>query len=619
MARMSPLARKLALLAPLLYAGLIAGFFALEFEGARRIEDARGAVSLSGYVLPGNPYRERRIHRLRIRGSAFTLNLFHGRGVVARMESGRRSPLAPREIAPVDGGFRVYFEHDVVVEVLNEPGDVETVQIATVVPETLGGVLSLELPFAPAPDTEIVRGVNSPVLDLDAPHGLYRVSVPGGGAYDSTNRRMILPGDPGTYTLRYTMEEDPNGGTLASWFRPGEDRPTDSGTDLRVAEYLETAWEQWRHHRYSAESGVWTYPDGGERFDERIVLALLAEAWERDEYSRVRAEMRNARGIHRRLTSFRLAPFLGELDYYAADMRAESADRAARIEELVAGGDPDVLTEDDPWSRRTVFEVAGHHGGAQLSERLVDFVSGLDLSELPYEALISLYEARYVFPAEGVALPDRLDELAGRVEELLIERVRNTESGFFVRTGEEHSNLLLSVRTGLLLREIDHEDERVDMLGRRLVKDALDLADAGGFLPRYLQIDGSSIVGWSGTVTPEELYPWLSDNPRLPTAIAPGEPFADDGVIWTVADLSDVRIDESSISMTVAGPPERTHYLLIYGLPSLSRAQMLGLSDWRDDPNFEAYIRGRHYNAEASTLKIKYTNEASHGEIALYF
>ena len=619
MARMSPLARRLALLAPLLYAGLLTFFFALEFEGARRIEDVRGTVSLSGYLLPGNPYRESRIHRLRISGSAFTLNLFHAHGLTARLDGGSRASLAPREITRLDGGFRVYFEHDVIVEVLNEPGEVETVQIATVVPESLERVLSLELPFAPGPDTEIVRSVNSPVIDLDAPHGLFRVSIPGGSAYDSTNRRMILPGAPGTYTLRYTMEENPDGGTLASWFRSGDDGPSDSETDTRIEEYLETAWEQWRFHRYSAENGVWAHPDGGERFDERIVLALLAEAWERDEYSRVRAEMRNARGIHQELTSFRVAPFLGELRHYAADMRAEAAERAARIERLIDAGDPEVLTAGDPWSRRTVFEVAGHHGGQQLGERLADFVSDLDLSELPYEALLSLYEARYIFPAEGVALPEELDELAGLAEELLIERVRNTESGFFVRTDEEHSDIVLSVRTGLVLRAIDHGDERIEILGRRLVTDALDLADTDGFMPRYLQIDGSSIVGWSGNSTPEELYPWLSDNPRLPTAIAPGEPFADDGLIWTVGDLADVQVDERRISLSVTGPPERTHYLMIYGLPSLSRAEMFGLSDWRNDPNFEAYIRGRHYNAQESTLKIKYTDESSRGDLALYF
>lgn len=645
--------RRFSVLMPILYLALIAFLLSLEFAGTTRVESERDQLSLDAWIFPGNAHRSQQIRAMRLASRHLAFDLGYSRGLTARLEGGSRERLPPVNFEAIDGGYRITFPQGIELEAISEPGETATLQYTLVIPPIVERVLSVEVPLEPAGGSTFQRTANSPVILVSAPEGHWTLSLPDGASYDGIHRRLVIPGTPGTYTLRSSYQEEPDEGTLASWFADG--RQTVSAADLenQVDDYLEAAWSGWREDRYNGELGTWSHPDGGERFDERIAIALLAEAWERDDWSRVVSAMRNARALHREQTSYRIAPFLGDLSYYAPQMRESVSEKREAIRADLAREDPRVFLRDDRWSRRSVFEYVGDHDGeSQVTELIAlavrlfdeetrgdeaasdrvsaethDAQSSAPQSEWPYEVLLSLYEARYIYGDRGISdsgtadrqsIHEALNFLEERVQADIVSRVRNTESGFFVQTHDSHSDVALSLRSGRVLAAMNHEDTRVKQLGRRLVSDALGLGFEEATLPQALELDGSSIVSSSGSIAPEELYPFLSDNQRLPRAIEAPQPLDENAFIWTVADVSELASSSATVSMVVDSPADRTHYLLVYGVPSLTRAALFGLENWRDDPAFENYIRGRHFNSEAQTLKIKYTDELSRREIALH-
>jgi hypothetical protein len=54
------------------------------------------------------------------------------------------------------------------------------------------------------------------------------------------------------------------------------------------------------------------------------------------------------------------------------------------------------------------------------------------------------------------------------------------------------------------------------------------------------------------------------------------------------------------------------------GFPPFSGMVLFG-QQWRTDPSFEAYIKGRHYERDSQTLMIKYTDNSVRGEIILEY
>lgn len=618
--RMSPWARRLSPLAVLIYAAVLVWIFSLEFEGFHRVEHNHDGVSLSAWILPGNEYRTGRIMALNVSTDWFETRLGLWDSVTLRRSGGARESVRPLSIHRDENGFRVRFEQDFELIVTSEPEDEPEIVLEVVVPEQRSQLLGLELPLSPTEASRFRRTANGQALTMEEDHQQFSVTFPSDATYDAVNRRAVLAGKEGTYEIRAKYQEAPDEGTLASWFDGTVSEVSDRDLEETVSEFIDRAFTVWREARYSPEHGTWTFADGGDRFDERVALALLAEAWTRNDYARVRSQMRNAQSLHMDSTSYRLAGYLGELGEYREAMHDEINDELEQISELVDDNDADVFLRDDPWTNRSVFNFAETHAGPGLLSQLLELAGSVDLSSLEFPQLLALYEARYYYPdTEQESTHEQLNRLDNRIEDLLLPRVRNTENGFFIETGEQRANVAASLRAGQVILAAAPSDDSWIQLGRRLVRDALNLFDPDLHGPGSLHLDGMSIVDVEGSTDAIDMYPYISTNPRLPSVISPPSPFADEGFVWTIADVSDIQVSEDRMSFTITGAPDRTHHLFVHGVPSVSRVSMFGLDNWRDDSNFERYSRGRHYDEETGTVGIKYTSEQRSSTVEIHY
>ena len=156
------------------------------------------------------------------------------------------------------------------------------------------------------------------------------------------------------------------------------------------------------------------------------------------------------------------------------------------------------------------------------------------------------------------------------------------------------------------------------MIGRNLVLSALGLADQFGFLPETLFISGSTIQSSTGSFGPERLYTILRDNPSYPRMVGLYEELGAGSFIWTVVGFPEIDITNERYRFLLTYPRNRTHYIIMQGIPPFESMTLFGRL-WRNDPSFESYIKGRHYESATETLMIKYTDNSVEEEIILEY
>ena len=88
--------------------------------------------------------------------------------------------------------------------------------------------------------------------------------------------------------------------------------------------------------------------------------------------------------------------------------------------------------------------------------------------------------------------------------------------------------------------------------------------------------------------------------------------------IWTIVDITEIDITEERYRFALTYPRNQTHYLIFQGVPPFDSMNLFGRL-WRNDPFFEAYIKGRHYDPSTETLMIKYTDNSVQQEIVLNY
>ena len=146
----------------------------------------------------------------------------------------------------------------------------------------------------------------------------------------------------------------------------------------------------------------------------------------------------------------------------------------------------------------------------------------------------------------------------------------------------------------------------------------LQLADDQGFIPEYLFFGDTGLQGEEGAFGPERLYPHFTDNPWYPRMLSLYDSLGAGSFIWTIANFTQVDIGEEQFQFRLRYPENRTHYIIMQGIPPFQSMTLFGLQ-WRNDPRFESYIKGRHYEPRTNTLMIKYTDDSTEENITLFY
>ncbi|MFP4330668.1 MAG: hypothetical protein ACLFP6_08125 [Spirochaetaceae bacterium] len=497
-------------------------------------------------------------------------------------------------------------------------GDEEDELLITAQLNTLEGteeVVSLELPFAVSDRVERVSPEGAPEGTLALAvneETTYFVSLPERAAVES--ERIVLPAGFGAQTVRYSLFTEERFDLVSTVFATLDRAvPEDQYTD-ELDSYFDQAYRDWGNRRFNGGTGTWLMRGASPRFSEEILTAYLAEAWRRNEYTVAFNQMRRAADLHPEEVGLLSAAFLGDLREVTPRFLEAGRRTAAEIEEQVVNRDPTLFQRDD------LIAFTALRGSEELFRSTLEFASYVDFQQVSMADAIGML-SNYV---DVDHLTPESEEIMARFRPIIEERIYpamiQTDRGFFVETSPGEVNVELSIKAGHLLnlQGEREEDARMVMIGRNLVLSGVQLTDQFGFLPETLFISGQAIQSSTGSFGPERIYSVLRDNPNYPRMISLYDELGAGSFIWTIVDFDEIDITEDRYRFALSYPRNRTHYLIFQGIPQFDSMNLFGRL-WRNDPFFEAYIKGRHYESDTDTLMIKYTDNSVEEEIILNY
>ncbi|MFW5695765.1 MAG: hypothetical protein ACOCYB_11395 [Alkalispirochaeta sp.] len=601
---------------PFVYLAAIFGLLYLQFSGTLTVRHTVGDLRFSGTLVPGADETSRRITAARAEYEGLIFEFSEDNPIIIAQDDGEDLRLHPEEFELDGEQLHVYLSDGSAVRfevITTEPPELHVLPMRTRDWPEEGQLL---LPY------RVSSEARSEQSDSDGPETRaiafedrqFFLSTPPRTVFDAQQQRMILPLSTSTQMVRYAEVTTDREDVIESAFGDGGNQISSAAYDNAVDEYIETAYESWGGSRFNGGSGTWDIRDRAPRFSEEILTAYLAEAWDRNEYTTAFNQMRRAADIHPEQVGFKSSVFLGNLRTVTSRFLSQDRQRTDSLSSRIQSDDATIFREED------LVEFAALRGSEDLYRELIQFVEEVDFRTVDLPSAVGMLSAAVSQPHPSEAISDATERFSAIVDDRILPSVRQFEDYFFIETAQSEVDVYWSIRAGQLLLEIGRVqgNQLYRTVGRNLVLSGLELADEDGFLPEFLFFGDSGLQSREGSFGPERLYPHLTDNPSYPRLISLYDSLGAGSFIWTVADFTDISIGDEQYQFTLRYPEDRTHYILMQGIPSFESMQLFGLQ-WRNDPQFESYIKGRHYESSSNTLMIKYTDDSTEEDIILNY
>lgn len=601
---------------PLIYVAVIFGLLYLQFSGSLTVKRSMGDLNLTASILPGGDETSKGISSTTIRYQGLVIEFSEDSPIQLLSEDDDDLILLPVEyeeepnafIVQLSDGSRIRFtvtsNAPAELHISPEPGPVWAPDMVLALPFALDGTAELIPAEVGAPESLQIR-----YDDIT-----YYLSAPPRTQTDTEQFQLLIPLAGTSRLVRYAEMGEQRLRVVDVAFADEQRRISDLFYTETIDDYLELAYQGWGSVRFNGGSGTWNFRDGSPRFSEEILTAYLAEAWYRNDYTQAFNQMRRAADLHEDSVGLLSSVFLGNLRDVTPRFLSADTDRTERLLSRIRSNDSTVFQE------RDLLTFAAYRGGSDLYRELVEFMQYVDFRNVSIPTAIGMLLNSFDsdFPTPDIA--ETVTRFRTIVEERIFPSIVQFDDYFFVETSLGEIDVINSIQAGRILQTIGEEEgeQLLITVGRNLVLSALSLADGTGYLPRILYFNEGGMQGQEGSFGPEEIYPDFTDNPNYPRFISLYDVYGNGSFIWTIVEFSNVSAKEEQFRATLRYPRNRTHYIIMQGIPEFTNMQLFG-RDWRDDPTFEAYIKGRHYDEETQTLMIKYTDNSVQEDIVLDF
>lgn len=601
---------------PVVYVAAIFGLLFLQFSGTLTVRRSIGDLRFVGTLIPGEDETSRQITGARIEYQGLVLDFSTDSPIIIARDDEEDLSIVPASYEIEDEELRITFSDESVVRMEVASEDPPELHIFPTPTTRWPDDGRLIIPYAVAPSARAaaVNPTNPETRTVSFDDREFFFSTPPRTVFDENQNRLIIPLSGSSQMVRYAEVTEAQSDVIQLAFNDNRRQISTIAYQNAVDEYIETAYQTWGGSRFNGGSGTWQMRDRAPLFSEEILTAFLAEAWRRNEYTPAFNQMRRAADLHPEQVGILSAVFLGNLRNVTDRFLSEDEQRALSLASRVRSGDATVFREED------VIEFSALRGNEVLYQQLITFARDVDYRTVDMPTAIGMLSAAVDQQHPSPAITEASRRFVAIAEERILPAVRQFDDYFFVETAQAEIEVYWSIRAGQLLNEVGRRtgNELYRTVGRNLVLSGLQLADEQGFLPEFLFFSEAGLQGREGSFGPERLYPHFTDNPWYPRMLSLYESLGAGSFIWTIADFTEIAIQPEQFRFRLRYPENRTHYVMMQGIPPFQSMMLFGLQ-WRNDPQFESYIKGRHYETRTNTLMIKYTDDSTEESIVLSY
>ncbi len=606
---------KLYFLVPLLYIGIILFLLFLQFSKGRSFSESFGGIRISGVMeMEEGDSETTGIEHLSLeyQGIIFEFNTRQSLEFIGPDNEIYRARIS--DYSKIENGYELIFAEDVRLGFQLSGIDKQDLQIIPRLPVGMANIQHIRVPFKldGKSRTDFEDGGQKLGVLYNEQH--YELVVPETSEIQlgTQNFLSLQKGEAKNIAL-YVKAVTANP-EKESWYDRKDIQVDDTAFADEKRAYLQSSYEGWRGDRYNSETSRWRKGPEQAVFDEKILTALLAESWNRDNYSRVYNEMRTAADRHPGQLTELSSPFLGDMETVWREASERERREKRRIEALIKDGNYEVFRQ------HGLIEFAADRAG--MLDTLVDFIDSVDINKIDlFSGIWLLYNILTVNPAFEEEIASRFVRFEGLIDSLILKSIVELNEGFFLEAGSGFVDMFYSALAGkvMILAGERSGNQLVKALGQQLLRAVFEQSDDSGIFPAELRTGGSEIRNRIGTLGPEDIYFLLYEN----TAAYPKHIslYNDAGAgcwIHTIADFTEIEINAEEYFFRLLNKPNQTHHIAIHDTGTFNSMELFGVI-WRDDPNFEYYPKGRHYSAELDILMIKYTDDFQQGVIRINF
>lgn len=598
---------------PILYAVLIFSLLILQFTGGKLFNSSLGPISLTGTFAMGGGNANKQIASLRIQVQGIQFAFDKDHPIVLQNQDGSQLPIAMTGYSTKENGYTLDFQHDVQLDFHFTDAEQKAASIDVNIPAGLLPLQSLSLPYAPASDASITVSQGAPGMDISWRGSKYQLALPTRSYTNEQKQLLVIPGDS-SKSLRIAQRNTSDQSALQDFQVPSV---TPKEFQAGVDAFVGAAYNGWRTTRFNSSSNTWSYRDGDSRFSEEILVDLLSEAWQRDEYTRAFNDMRTAADNFPARISYRSSVFLGNLRRVTNDLSDADRRESARIDGLVAQKSLDVFQTPG------LFQFALDRGSGGLSSSLVQFAESLPLEGIDPVQALGILQNVYLTDLPDPKLDASLSRFSALIKSTVLPAVAHVDEGFFFQTKPGKGDGYYTVLAGRILEKAGAKlgDDRLVALGRNMVLSVLKLADDQGFIPNQIDFAAGAISAMLKYRGPEDIYWMVQSNPSYPKAVSLYPQLGPGHWLYTIAQVNSISIKPTEFRFNISYPRSRTHYLFFRGLNKidpLAGMQLFGIT-WRNAPDFEVYSKGRYYNPDTQTLMVKYFDDSVQKDIVIWY
>jgi hypothetical protein len=282
-----------AFLVPLLYIAIIAGLIYLQFSGASIFTENFGNIMLSGTLDIGSDADEPAIASVAVEYRGLQFNFDGEHPLIVETRNSGEQGLMVSGYRRLEDSLVLFFDRGAELRFVND-SETEQLVIESSIPEVLGTPESIRIPFLISTGAQATQTDNFPGLDITNAGERYILALPPRSYVNLDQGLMNIPGDSIDRSIRYTRRAAGNENIFDMWFQNQMEEIPEALYQAEVDDYIERSYLAWRSNRFNSTSGTWQMRDGEPRFSEAILVNVLAEAWARNEYTRVFNDMRSA-------------------------------------------------------------------------------------------------------------------------------------------------------------------------------------------------------------------------------------------------------------------------------------------------------------------------------------
>ncbi len=383
-----------------------------------------------------------------------------------------------------------------------------------------------------------------------------------------------------------------------------------SAYEAAVEKFITNGYTGWKKGRFDTQKGEWSNADGTKSFSNAVVAAYIAESLKRGRYSDISRVISFIKKYSDDF-SYLSAPYLG--DIVVTDEKRSKQDDQLKKEISSDGGDKESV-----FTYPHLVSELNWISSSALFRTFNTLVASLDLTKhFTPETVTGMVEIyRDVISSNSDQFHD-VSKLYSVIESVLYPDFIRTGEGLFLQNKDGVIDIALSIKAGKALYDIGqiNNDTLMAAIGRTLVVSSLNMQKKDGWLPLYLNRDGSS-RGTKGFYGTEIFYSDLSDNEFYPHLVIFNEGTSREVRIWTSAKDITLTRDGNSRIFDISFPRGISHHLVIKGIKPFEKLEMHGIR-WNSDKRFQYYTSGWVYNEKDSTLYMKLNQRKNKEQIII--